>query len=228
MPAEHGGWALTGEPILLGLLVAPSIGGAALGGAALLAFLARTPLKVALVDRWRHRRLQRTALAERVAAGEVVVLAGLLTAAAVRSGHGWWAPLAAAIPLVAVELWFDMRSRSRRPVPELCGAIGIASVAAAIARAGGESWSVSIGLWLVLSARSVGSIPFARAQMQRVKGRAAQRSGVDLAQAVAIAAVMTGSAAGAVPTAAVVAVGAAAAFQVWSIRARPHRSRWSA
>ncbi|RLE22124.1 MAG: hypothetical protein DRJ50_08160, partial [Actinobacteria bacterium] len=43
IPSEHGGWGLTGEPILLGLLLAFSWAGAAVGAAALLAFLVRTP-----------------------------------------------------------------------------------------------------------------------------------------------------------------------------------------
>ena len=59
IPSEHGGWGLTLEPALLGLLVAPSIAGGALAIAAFLAFLVRTPLKVLLVDRRRHRELDR-------------------------------------------------------------------------------------------------------------------------------------------------------------------------
>src|SRR6478736_3133505 len=66
IPSEHGGWGLTAEPALLGLLVAPSIAGGALAVAAFLAFLLRTPLKVVLVDRRRHRELERDRLARRV------------------------------------------------------------------------------------------------------------------------------------------------------------------
>ena len=63
IPSEHGGWGLTLEPALLGLLVAPSIAGAAIGLAAFLAFLVRTPLKTVLVDRVRHRELDRDRVA---------------------------------------------------------------------------------------------------------------------------------------------------------------------
>ena len=66
VPSEHGGWGLTLEPGLLGLLVAPSAAGALLAIAALIAFVSRTPLKVVLVDRWRGRRLERTVIAARV------------------------------------------------------------------------------------------------------------------------------------------------------------------
>lgn len=221
VPSEHGGWALTAEPVLLGLLVAPSVAGAAIGTAAMLAFLARTPLRVVLVDCWRHRRLPRTILAGRVSAIELLALGALIAAAALRSGGAWWAPLLAAVPLVAVEMWFDMRSRSRRLAPELCGAVGIASVAAAIARAGGTGWSIALGLWVVLAARSVASVPFARAQVQRIRGHIVRPHGMDVAQAAALAAVLAGWGAGAVPVAAVAAVGIVAAGQASWLRLRP-------
>ena len=50
---EHGGWSLTAEPALLGLLVAPLGAGVALAAAALIAFVAWTPLKLVFVDRRR-------------------------------------------------------------------------------------------------------------------------------------------------------------------------------
>jgi hypothetical protein len=56
IPSEHGGWGLTFEPVLLGLLVEPSWPGVAIGAAALTAFLVRTPLKfsiAAVVADWR-------------------------------------------------------------------------------------------------------------------------------------------------------------------------------
>jgi hypothetical protein len=113
VPSEHGGWGLTAEPVLLGLLVAPSLAGAALAAAAVLAFLARTPLKAVLVDRWRHRRLPRTVLAERVSAVELLACGTLLTAAALQAGRAWWAPLVAALPLLVVEIWFQFAEALR-------------------------------------------------------------------------------------------------------------------
>lgn len=68
MPTEHGGRGLTLEPGLLGVLVAPSLTGLCLPAAALVAFVARTPLEIVLVDRRRARSLPRTQLAARAAA----------------------------------------------------------------------------------------------------------------------------------------------------------------
>ena len=172
MPREHGGWGLTIEPGLLGLLVAPSWAGLYLGLAALVAFVARTPVKLVLVDRWRGRFLPRTRLALVVAIVEVAVLVSLVMAAVVlASDSTWWLPMVAVAPLVGVELWYDMRSRGRRLVPELAGAVGITGIAAMVALAGGAEAALAVGLWAVLAGRALTSIPWVRVQIMRFLGR---------------------------------------------------------
>jgi hypothetical protein len=175
------------EPVLLGLLIAPSAASVALGLAGFVAFLVRTPLKVVLVDRWRHRWLQRTRRAAGVAGVEMIVLGALALAAGRWSGWEWLAPVAIALPFVVVEMWFDMRSRGRRLLPELCGSIAIASVAAAIALAGGESSRLAVGLWLVIVARVVASIPFVRVQIDRLRHRSGSTALSDGAQLAGVA-----------------------------------------
>jgi hypothetical protein len=182
LPTEHGGWGLTLEPVLLGLLVAPSIAGGALAIAAFLAFLVRTPLKVVLVDRHRHRALDRDRLAARIAVIELAVLAAMVVVALAQSGVDWVVPIAVATPLFVTELWFDARSRSRRLVPELCGAVGMSAVTAAIAVAGGESWRLAIALWLVLAARALASVTFARVQVLRLRATPPSNTPSDLGQ----------------------------------------------
>ena len=221
LPSEHGGWGLTLEPVLLGLLVAPSWAGLALGAAGLLAFLVRTPLKLVLVDRWRQRWLPRSRAAVVVAGIELVVLLALSVAAGVASGWRWLVPVAAAVPLVAVELWFDMRSRGRRLVPELAGAIGIGSVAAAIAVAGGEPARLAIGLWLVIAARAVASIPFVRVQIDRLRHGHGDRRASDLAQLAGVAIAVGAVAVDDRMVAGAVAVAVLAAGQLWWVRRPP-------
>jgi hypothetical protein len=178
VPAEHGGWGLTAEPALLGLLVAPTAAGVALALAAVVAFVVRTPLKVVLVDRRRGRRLDRTRVAARLAALELTVLVALAIAAFALSEHRFWVPAVVAAPLVVVQLWFDTRSRSRRLLPELAGAVGVCAVAAMIVLAGGESWRLATALWLVPAARVLSSIPFVRAQVARLHGRSVSPTSV--------------------------------------------------
>jgi len=195
IPTEHGGWGLTLEPVLLGLLLAASWAGAAVGVAAFLAFLVRTPLKLALVDRRRHRSLPRTVLATKIAVAELIIIAGLATFALFTAGWHWLVPVAAALPLIAVELWFDVRSRSRRLIPELCGAVGIAAVAAVIVIAGDDDTRLAVAAWMILAARAVASIPYVRAQIDRTRhgagsaGAADAFSGLALMVAVGAAAV---------------------------------------
>ena len=221
LPTEHGGWSLTLEPVVLGLFVAPSVAGFALGAAALVAFIARTPLKVVLVDRWRGRWLARSRLAARVAVVELALLATLAVVAVVTADAPFWWPLLLAAPLIGVELWHDMRSRSRRLVPELAGAIGIGSIAGIVALAGGAADSVAAGLWLVIAARSIAAVPFVRVQLLRAKARAHFVWHSDLAQVVAVAMGVTGWLTDLVPPAAVAALAILAIFDLVAVRRAP-------
>ncbi len=225
VPSEHGGWSLTAEPVVLGLVAAWSWPGLALGVAAMVGFVARTPLKVVLVDRWRHRWLDRSRLAARIAAAEIALIIVLGLAAVAGASDGWfWVPLAAAAPLIGVELWFDMRSRSRRLIPELAGTIGIGSVVAAIVLAAGESTALALGLWVVISARAAAAIPYARTMVFRAHGRPVTRWHADLAQALAVAAVAAAWLFDAIPLLPVLAVAAIAVFNVAAVRGPVRRA----
>jgi len=186
LPSEHGGWGLTLEPVLLGLLAAWSWAGLALGVAAFTAFLARTPAKLVAVDVRRGRWLPRTRMALGVAVAEGLVIAALALAATLSAGWRWSPAVAVALPLVAVEWWFDIRSRGRRMVPELCGAIGVAAAASAVVLAGGGSARRAAAVWLVLAARSVGAIPFVRAQIFRARRGITAVLASDVAQSVSV------------------------------------------
>ena len=187
MPAEHGGWGLTLEPGLLGVLVAPSAAGVLLAVAALLVFLARTPVRYLMVA-WRHERSGRSAvdatsggraerrrLAGRVAVLEVaslVALIGLVLWLAYDTD--WWLAGVPAAPLLALALWYDMRGLSRGLLPEVAGALAVASVAAMAARAGGADWTLALGLWLIQGSRIAASIPHVRAQVRRLHRQVAE------------------------------------------------------
>lgn len=174
MPAEHGGWGLTFEPGILGLLVAPSAAGLCITLGAMVAFLARTPLKIVAVDRRRDRWLARTTLAARVAIVEIVALVALV-AGAVRWGEPWfWWPAVAALPLLVIEASYEVRSRGRNLVPEVAGAVGVSSVATMVALAGGAELSLAVGLWVILGGRAVTSVPYVRQQIARLRGKGGQ------------------------------------------------------
>jgi hypothetical protein len=146
MPAEHGGWGLTLEPGLLGLLATPSVAGLLLAIVALAAFLVRTPPQLVLIGRRRGRQqrttfgIERTRLAGRVA---LLELAGLdivfVVAAALAKQPWWWLPALVAAPLLLIALRYDMHARSRHLMPEITGSVAVASVAAMAALAGGAA-----------------------------------------------------------------------------------------
>ena len=180
MPAEHGGWGLTLEPGLLGLVAAPSIAGLLLAVGALAAFLVRTPLRLMLIGRRRgHQQrttmgIERVRLARRIALLELAGLSlAFILAATLAEQPWWWLPALIAAPLFLVALWFDMRSLSRHVIPQIVGSVAIASVAAMGALAGGATWPLAAGLWTILAARVATSIPHVRAQVLRIHGRAA-------------------------------------------------------
>jgi hypothetical protein len=181
MPAEHGGWGLTLEPGILGVLIAPSVAGLLLAVAALLAFLLRTPLRLMLIG-WRRGEarprtrlgIERVRLATRFAGIELVLIASaVVVAALLAQDSSWWLPLVIGAPLLVTALWFDMRSQSRHIVPEVAGSVAIAGVAAAGALAGGASWPLAMGAWVILGGRVFSSIPHVRAQVSRIHGRPA-------------------------------------------------------
>ena len=212
LPKEHGGWGLTLEPGVLGLLIAPGVAGVCLAAAAVVAFAARTPVKIVLVDRHRERWLERTSTAARVAIAELTVLAALLGTAIAFADGRFWMPAVVAAPLFFVELWFEMRSRGRRLIPELAGAVGVCSVAAMILLADDRSAGLAAGVWLLLAGRAVTSIPHVRMLVARLHARPDHAAATVMSDVVAVAVAGTAAVldrslvAGAVAIAMVVAI----------------------
>ena len=130
----------------------------------------------------------------------------------VLAGVTWLIPLAPAGVLFGVELWFDARSRSRRLLPELCGAVGIAAVVSAIVVADDGSGWLALALWMVLAARAIASVTFAQGQVHRLRHGDWSKRTSDVAQLVgaviALGAVLVDSSvwSGAVCVLAIVAV----------------------
>jgi hypothetical protein len=159
-----------------------------LAAAALAGFLARTPLRLVLVDHHRGRSLERTRMARRVLIGELVVLAALITAAFELAKGQFWIPALVAGPFVIIAFWFEMRSRGRRLIPELAGAAGVCSVVTMVVLADGGGARLAVGAWLVLGARAATSIPHVRGMIARLHGRPQPTALTVVADAAAVAA----------------------------------------
>ncbi len=165
MPVEHGGWGILLEPIVLGLVAAPSRGGFLVALAAVAAFFARQPLKIALVDRTRGKSYPRTRVA--LATALLIALAGAAAFALAVAVAGWALaiPLAVAAPLALVQIVYDARNDSRRLLPELSGAIAMSGVVASIALADGAALAAAAALWAVMLGRAIPAILYIRARV---------------------------------------------------------------
>jgi hypothetical protein len=167
LPVEHGGWGFSLEPVLLGLIVAPSLPGLFLAIATMAAFLARQPLKMVMGDRRRGRLLRRTPIAERFALlYSIIALLSFLAAIKTVTSYEFLLPLLLAAPLALIQLIYDRASRSRALLPELAGATAMASIVASIALVAGWPRGLAFGLWAILAARVVPSILYVRARLK--------------------------------------------------------------
>lgn len=174
LPPEHGSWGLVGEPVVLGLLVAPSWPGLLVALGAFAAFLAYRPLKVAYGDLRRGKRYPRTALALRFAAGFGVAAGAVLAAAVSLAGGGWLLPFALAAPLGTVFVVYDLRP-GRSWEAEVSAPVAFASTAAAVALAGQWPVAPALGLWAVMAGRALPSVLYVRARLHLERGEPAAR-----------------------------------------------------
>jgi hypothetical protein len=177
LPTEHGGWSFLLEPVLLALLVVPSVAGFWLMLATALAFLAHQPVKLAIKDWHNRRRLPRTRWAERFAFLYGLSACGTFVLAHLGSENAFWLPLLLAAPLAIVQVRYDATNRSRELVPEITGALALGAVAPAAALIGGWSLIAALLLWLILALRTLTSILYVRARLRLEYGKPAQ-SGV--------------------------------------------------
>ncbi|NKQ35184.1 MAG: YwiC-like family protein [Chloroflexi bacterium] len=171
IPAEHGGWGMVLEPILLGLLVVPSVTGLFLALAILASFLARTPMKIVWKDTQRGRRYTRTK-----AAAQVLLLYSSLviigfTGAILVGGIQPILPLLLVAPLIILQIWFDLFSTGRKMLPELMGPVALAAVAGGMALAAGWSWPQALALWAIPVLRAIPSILYVRARLRLEKNK---------------------------------------------------------
>ncbi|MEA2490862.1 MAG: hypothetical protein QOH21_2654 [Acidobacteriota bacterium] len=215
LPAEHGGWGFLFEPMLLGLLVAPSWSGALIGTAALFGFLARHPLKLALQDAMRGRSYPRTPYCRALAGAYLFGGAASLTAAVMMSGARVLIPLGVVVPLALTQVLYDAWSRGRELLPELSGAAAMSSIAAAVAIAGGMHVVPAFGVAGIVAARSLPSILYVRAMLRRMRSW----------PAVALHVVALGVIASYAPPFAVTAMGVLLLRAMWGLTHEPPRAK---
>ena len=170
LPAEHGGWGLLVEPLAMGLLLAPSPGGAAIAVAAMAGFLLHHPLKLLLMDARRRAVYPRTGLALRIGGLYLAVAVGGLASAWTLSPRAFVLPLAAALPFAALQLAWEVMGRGRQLLPEILGAAALAATGPAVMLAAGSGPLPALMVWTILAARAGGSILYIRTRLRRDRG----------------------------------------------------------
>jgi hypothetical protein len=171
LPKEHGSWSLAMEPLVLGMLVAPSAAGGALAIASLAGFFLRRPLKLALSSKADSRKP--------LAAGCTMALTALAVAAlALTAKTGGMTNLWLLLPAAAAGIafaWFDSQNEAREEAAELFGVIAFGILPAAFAKLAGWNLTESLALATVMLSRSVPTVLFVRTYLRRNKGRAPLR-----------------------------------------------------
>ena len=225
LPTEHGGWGFTLEPILLGLLVAPSAAAWEISAAALGIFLARRPVKILSTDVVRGRWLPRTtvALIFSIIYGGIA-LAGAIGALFTADG-AFWIPVLVAMPFALVALRADAHSKNRALVAELSGSIAMGATVAAITIAGGWDLAPAFGLWLILAARDVAAIVLVRGQVRRLHDKPVHARNIYLVQLASIAVVAIAAGAGIVPWLGVAAIAIVGLVAIVSLSRPPVQAK---
>lgn len=170
LPTEHGGWGFLIEPMLLGMLVAPSWAGLCICLSALGIFLIHQPLRIATKDRLRGRHFTRTAYAERFAAAYGAIALGGFGLAVLTAQTPFWIPLLLAVPMAGVQLLYETRNRGRELLPEIFGAVALGATAPAIVLAAGCSSQLALLVWLLVILRIVPSIVYVRVRLSALHG----------------------------------------------------------
>lgn len=164
-PREHGSWSLALEPLVLGLIVAPSWGGALLAVAVAAAFFGRRPFRIAVLDVQPRRR----AAARRVLAGCGFVGVSALAGAVALGGWSWTIWLGPAAAFGVVFGVFDLRNAGREVAAELAGAGAFAIIPAAMVAMAGWGVMAALSVALAMSGRSGPTVLCIRACLRQRK-----------------------------------------------------------
>lgn len=199
MPAQHGGWSFTLEPVIIALLLAPTLAGLLLGVAALMVFLLDQPLRIALKDRRKGKHYARTQMAEQFSLAYGLIGAVAAVGALLLAPNPFWLPLLAAVPLALIQLGFDLRNQARAATAEIAGSLAFAMVAPAILLMAGWQPLAAFGLWAVLALRAASAILYVRARLKLEKGKAANITPALLGQFVLVAGLVLLAALGLAP-----------------------------
>jgi hypothetical protein len=171
LPAEHGGWGFLVEPLLLGLILAPSLAGIGIAVATSAVFLLHQPIKIVVKDYRKGRVYERTRLARGFAALYGAIALAALQLTVTMADGVFWLPLLVSLPFAAVQLALEFRNDGRSLLSETCGALVLAATASAILLAANETFLWAAMAWLLMTLRAIPSILYVRTQIRLIHSR---------------------------------------------------------
>lgn len=171
LPLEHGAWGFLFEPLLAGILIAPTVSGLFLAIFFIGSFLCRQPLKFVVGDAMAGKRLPRTAAAIRWFIYFSTIAAfgalGIYFTAQPRS----LIPLVLSAPVAIYLIYQDASRKSREMPSELLGAAVLSTSIASVVLASGHSYLFAGAMWLTMLARLIPSIVYVRNRLRLEKGK---------------------------------------------------------
>lgn len=200
LPTEHGSWAFVGEPILLGMLLAPTWSGLALCIAVFAAFLLRQPLNIYLKDLRHHRHVPRTIVARQfvLTYGSILMVAGGILLFSSPKLH-MLLPLMFAVPLFVIQLIADFQNQSRSLTTELSSSLAVGAIAPALVLMNGWLLLPAFGLWLTLGVKAITAILYVRARLRLERNKPVYRAWAVISHAVGVALLVMATAFAIVP-----------------------------
>lgn len=176
IPAEHGGWGFLCEPLILGLLIAPSLAGIGIVLLMAAAFLLHQPFKIVVKDRRKGRVYERTRLAQQfLVIYGVIGVVGFGIAWVSASNPMWIIPLLTAAPFAVLQFAYELRNDGRNLVSEIVGALVLAASAPAILLAADREPLLAGLAWGALALRIIPSILYVRARLRWTHGKTVRR-----------------------------------------------------
>ncbi len=175
LPVEHGSWGFLMEPLVAGLVIAPSLASPWIAMLVIGAFLLRQPLKVILSGGKAGSQMPQTALAFKFALAYAAVFCAGAIGCIVYARPESFIPFAIVVPFAAYQIYCDATRNSRQLFAELLGSTAITSSIAVIALAAGWESPKAFALWAIITARLIPSILYVRNRLNLEKGKAYSR-----------------------------------------------------
>lgn len=162
LPAEHGGWSLILEPLVLGLILTPTWVGFSLGIAMMAVFLVHQPAKILLKAFSTGKSSERSRYASYFLLGYTLIGGLFAIPALLQSTVNFWLTIGLIIPFALTQITYDFRNESRSQIAEVTGATALSGTVALLVIIGDWQLQIALLLWFVIALRAVTSILYVR------------------------------------------------------------------